>query len=288
MYNDYLMHYGVKGMKWGVRHDQPSVGRRYSNWGKKTSNKMYDKMSSNVEARRQRNKQENWAKNSKNKTVARYGNWVDRTSDKVYDKKIQKIEDRRQRKMQEFGEFDKMLDAKDKAVKAFNEKAKGLKLSPEQKKTAKKIAIGAAVVAGVAITAYGGYKVSQLAKTRAGNQAAVGKFLDAHPDVANSVLSGSHYSTVKTREGFSYHDTVSRSTKASIKDSIKGPSLKGSTSTVQVYKDKIKNPRDESFRLKELERFSAGVNGKNNPVTMTKENKKYYRNLYKNYRRAMK
>ena len=27
---DYLIHYGVKGMKWGVRHDRPRVGRRRS------------------------------------------------------------------------------------------------------------------------------------------------------------------------------------------------------------------------------------------------------------------
>ena len=27
MYNNYLMHYGVKGMKWGVRHDRPLSGR---------------------------------------------------------------------------------------------------------------------------------------------------------------------------------------------------------------------------------------------------------------------
>ena len=28
--NEYLMHYGVKGMKWGVRHDRPSSGERKS------------------------------------------------------------------------------------------------------------------------------------------------------------------------------------------------------------------------------------------------------------------
>lgn len=26
-YEPYLMHYGVKGMKWGVRHDYEPVGR---------------------------------------------------------------------------------------------------------------------------------------------------------------------------------------------------------------------------------------------------------------------
>lgn len=28
MNNNYLMHYGVKGMKWGVRHDRPSSAER--------------------------------------------------------------------------------------------------------------------------------------------------------------------------------------------------------------------------------------------------------------------
>lgn len=36
MYNDYLVHYGVKGMKWGVRHDTPRVGVKRKTSSKKS------------------------------------------------------------------------------------------------------------------------------------------------------------------------------------------------------------------------------------------------------------
>ena len=274
------MHHGVKGMKWGVRHDQPSVGRRYSNWGKKTSNKMYDKMSSNVEARRQRNKQENWAKNSKNKTVARYGNWVDRTSDKVYDKKIQKIEDRRQRKMQEFEEFDKALDAKDKVAKKF-------KLSSEQKKMAKRIAIGAAVVAGVGLATYGGVKLTSI---RSYNKASIAKFLDANPDIANSVLKGGkpYKSPVERIPKYlsgvaSKGSTIS---KGKIHNSIKGPTLQTTRSTVTAYAPPNYAGINPPYVSKMLERDAIGAKGRGR--IMTKEQKKYYSRMYKDYIRSYK
>ena len=266
-------------MKWGVRHDKPSIGRRYSAWGKNTSNKMYDKMASNVEARRQKNKNENWAKNSKNKTVARYGNWVDRTSDKKYNKEIKKIEDRRQRKMQEFEEFDKALDAKDKVAKKF-------KLSSEQKKIAKKIAIGAAVVAGVGLATYGGVKLSS---TRSYNRASIAKFLDNNPEIANSVLQGgkpykSHVERVinpltgmQTKGG----STVSV---GKIKNSIKGPTLKTSQSTVNAYRTNYYNRPGEKSRdavAKLLEKDVIGANGRS--LHFNKEQRKYYNKRYKDY-----
>lgn len=36
MYNNYLAHYGVKGMKWGVRHDTPRVGVKRKTSSKKS------------------------------------------------------------------------------------------------------------------------------------------------------------------------------------------------------------------------------------------------------------
>lgn len=262
------MHYGVKGMKWGVRHDKPSVGRRYSAWGRKTSNKMYDKMASNVESRRQKNKSENWAKNSKNKTVSRYGNWVDRTSDKKYDKEIKKIEDRRQRKNQEFDEFDRMLDAKDKAVKTFNEKTKGLKLTPEQKKTAKKIAIGAAVVAGVGLATYGGVKVAKLHNTRSLNKAIVAKYLNDNAgfDIA------ARYGPNQTR--ISPTHTILNTT--NIHNTKYGPSMRVTRS--EVYKPSTSTGRNPLLFKKEATSKVIGVNGK--PRTIKKSDIKKYRKMY--------
>lgn len=32
---DYLMHHGIKGMKWGVRHERDTTGKRASSQNKK-------------------------------------------------------------------------------------------------------------------------------------------------------------------------------------------------------------------------------------------------------------
>lgn len=134
------MHYGVKGMKWGVRHDKPSLGRRYSNWGRSVSNKRYDRASSNIEKRRQKRLNENFLRNT------RYGKAVDRISNKNYDKAQKRVEERRTRKNQEFDSFDRGLDKIDnkknsirsKVSKSINNTKRELdstygKISPKQK-----------------------------------------------------------------------------------------------------------------------------------------------------------
>ena len=38
-YSNYLEHYGVKGMHWGIRHDKPRTGRKNNQRGEKETNK---------------------------------------------------------------------------------------------------------------------------------------------------------------------------------------------------------------------------------------------------------
>lgn len=111
---DYLMHHGVKGMKWGVRHDKPSIGKRYSNWSRNTANKRYNKESEKIEKRRQKRSDENFLRNTK------YGQKVDKISNKNYDKAQRKIEERRARSMQEHDEFDRAIDKISKTKKSAN------------------------------------------------------------------------------------------------------------------------------------------------------------------------
>ena len=101
----YLDHHGVKGMKWGVRKDKPSLSSRYSKWGRAVSNKSYDKMASRVEARRAKKMQEVDSSPFKN---TRYGKWVKKVSNKSYDRERVDIEARRSKKMSEFDAFDKL------------------------------------------------------------------------------------------------------------------------------------------------------------------------------------
>lgn len=143
--NNYLIHHGVKGMKWGVRHDKPSLGTRYRNWGVNKANKSYDKKISKVNSRREKARKENWLIGTK------YGNAVNRENDKRYDKKISKIEQRRARKIEEF----KISQKED------NKQIKKSGLTDKQKQTLKKVALGAAIVAGVGLATYGGVKIGQ-------------------------------------------------------------------------------------------------------------------------------
>lgn len=126
-YDDYLLHYGVKGMKWGVRHDKPSLGQRYSNYGRRVSNKRYDKELAKIEERRKRRSEENFLRNTK------YGKHVDRKSNERYDKKQQQIENRRANRNREFDEFGK-------ALTKISNKKKALKIGA--------IAIGGILAAG--------------------------------------------------------------------------------------------------------------------------------------------
>ena len=75
MYNnyisqDYLMHHGIKGMKWGVRHDSQPLGRRLSN---------------HAVNRIEKHRSQKMAETERYKNT-KYGKWVRNTSNKAYDK----------------------------------------------------------------------------------------------------------------------------------------------------------------------------------------------------------
>ena len=131
--NNELYHYGVKGMKWGVRHDRPSLGQRYSTYGRKVSNKRYDKASAKIEERRKKRSEENYLRNT------RYGKRLDRKSNERYDREQQKIEKRRANRNQEFDEFDKARNKIYSKAKSFDKK-KALKIGA--------VAIGGILAAG--------------------------------------------------------------------------------------------------------------------------------------------
>ena len=222
---DYLMHHGVKGMKWGVRHDPERKGSIRSGVSAGlTAAKMHYTQGYNP------------------------------------------------------GRTSYQYTQKNKEAFALTDK---------QKKMAKRIAIGAAVVAGVGLATYGGVK---LASIRSYNKASIAKFLDANPDIANSVLKGGkpyknpvervpqYLSGVGTKGS-----TISR---GKITNSIKGPTLQTTRSTVTAYAPPNYAGINPPYVSKALERDAIGAKGRGR--IMTKEQKKYYSKMYKDYIRSYK
>lgn len=134
---------------------------------------------------------------------------------------------------------------------------------------------------------YGGVK---LASIRSYNKASIAKFLDSNPDIANSVLKGGkpyknpvervpeYLSGVGTKGS-----TISR---GKIANSVKGPTLQTTRSTVTAYGPKNYAGINPPYVSKMLEKDAIGANGRGR--IMTKEQKKYYSRLYKDYIRSYK
>lgn len=298
MYNNYLMHYGVKGMKWGVRHDpEPSYRRQRTAANKQYRSEIKSIRSENRNAIRsanQKSKAQRKAAGQKNLQAFKdnYGSReARRQANSDYRSEIKSIRSenrnairtanqtaKEQRKAAGQKNLQAFKDIYKNEAKAFAEKTKGLKLSPEQKKTAKKIAIGAAVVAGVALASYGGYKAVQLKNTRDYNKAAVAKFLDSNKDIALGLGSEPYHEhqLMELKNGRKMgSSTIAR---GKITNSLKGPSLTAFKSEVEG--DTFTSGKTWSRAMSK--RYSVGMNGRNNPL-MTKGDIKKWKEKYNWY-----
>ena len=162
----YLMHYGVKGMKWGVRNDPELVGRRRGR---------YQPYHQSVRGR------------SQGMTSRSYGN------SSISNRKI---------------------------------------------KNAKKLAIGAGIVAGGLLTAYGGFKVGKILSTQKGREAVkkgMSSFLKKADDVA-----------FKSKNAINLGKTVATTPLRMVGKTPVGRAVKIATRPIRMVKNL--NPIPKSFR----------------------------------------
>lgn len=172
--NDELYHHGIKGMKWGVRRYQNSDGS-LTPAGEK---RYYGKANAIQRDIDSFNPIRNGLKTKRGKTILTKKDVDDsiRGLESVRDKERAKGDARRKK------DYAKLIAS--------------TKNDPEFKKkteTAKKVAIGAAVVAGVALAAYGGYKLS---KSESFNKAIANRYLKK----ADKSISDYHLATKNATE----------------------------------------------------------------------------------------
>lgn len=249
--NDFLMHYGVKGMKWGVRHDpQPGTRRYYRSQYKDQKKAALNRMKKTGQRLTAQGKQNDMK--SVNKMVNRY------------EKDMRSAKDAYKHNVSEYKGVARAASAQ------FEKQTSKLKMTPEQKKIAKRIAIGAAVVAGVSLAAYGGVKVAEIHNIKTRNKAVVARFLskNAGYDIAVRYGKGAD----KTR--ISKTHTILKT--ATIKNTKRGPSLR--TTRSEVYKNSIGSGKRAVSKV-------IGANGKlyHIPKSDVKRYARLYDDLYRLY-----
>lgn len=146
-----LMHYGVKGMKWGVRRFENKNGTLTPAGKRRYSDDVYEKKAAYKQAKKDYNKSFNKAYN---KSVAAYSPIKKhrKANDERWDDAFKKAESANKAK----------ADYK-KAKKDYDNSPEGKAAAAERRKKA--IKVGAAV-AGTAIAAYGAYKVHEYVRER--------------------------------------------------------------------------------------------------------------------------
>lgn len=192
-YGNELYHHGVKGMKWGVRRYQNKDGTRTALGRRLDAMREYGSSISNAKK----------AKRSRDRKIQSDYDRAERDIEKGYkrgqllseaDQKREDAADKRATK--EWDNSSKQYKKDKAAAKArYKQTIRDIKNDPEYKRkteTAKKVAIGAAVVAGVALAAYGGYKIS---KSEGFNKAMANRYLSKADKAINSSKTASRNAT---------------------------------------------------------------------------------------------
>lgn len=232
--NTYLEHHGVKGMKWGVRKAYHNFqGRRL----RRSANKIQEDINSLKNARNKNGMSEK----DTNKSVA--------ALEKIRDKQLNKAEQHENYQPKSLTNFGK----------------KSVQFIKDHKK---EIAIGAAVVAGTALAAYGAYKVHSI---RQQNMAAVGEYLKSH----NVRLGEGKLMSTATYGGNSHMQEFTRQS-SSIKKSILGPTLNTNIHTTTRWR----SPTIDNHGNWTWNKYKTTINSLDKTTTIGRGGSKYRDDLF--------
>ena len=146
-----LRHYGIKGMKWGVRRFENKNGTLTPAGKKRYSDEVYEKKAAYKQAKKDYNKSFNSAYNKSHQAYS------------LSKKKRQDNDKRWEDASKKAESMNKAKDEYKKAKKDYDSSPEGMAAAAARRKKALKIG---AAVAGTAIAAYGAYKVHEYVKTK--------------------------------------------------------------------------------------------------------------------------